>query len=121
MKTKYWNLDTAPNRTAFADFCFSGPAACQIIADSGEWARDATIESLLDPLLQCPFNALAPHEPAELRCAIAADFGGGLEELIDVSAEMRGLIFRAYARLIAQLLVAHGTAGHRPAGDRKLN
>jgi hypothetical protein len=121
MKTFYTHIENLPGQTAMTEPFGGDCPPCSAIANSGVWARDKTIESLLDEIFQCPSNALPLRELAAYGIAIPPGFAGGIEDLTDVSAEMRGLVFRAYARRITGLLTAGRAAGQRPSRDRRLH
>ncbi len=79
------------------------------VQNCGERSNDANASLLLDALMQRPPGASCPVGTLEFTAAILMDQGSSLDDLIEVSAKMRGLIFRAYARRISDLMLVYGT------------
>jgi hypothetical protein len=91
------------------------------LRDSGEWSDDATARRLLDTLLLNQYGTCCGSELTAESIVISGCSGARIDDLIYLSAEMRGLIFRAYARRIADLLTAGGSLGEGHIGNRRLN
>ncbi len=124
MKTRPKTFGKPPGSAAFANAFCQRLAPDQILRNSGEWATDAAIERLLDLLFQCPSKASSLRDLTDFRFAMPADLGATLDDLIAASAEMRGLIFRACARRINELMLEAGAGPlvlPRPAITRRLN
>ena len=87
----------------------------------GEWPDEATARRLLGELLFGQSGKRCGLDLTIESFVVSACSGGRVDDLIYLSAEMRGLIFRAYARRITDLMISGGRLGEGHTGDRRLN
>jgi hypothetical protein len=92
-----------------------------VLRSGGGWSDDAATTLLLHGLLQDLSVKFCGLDVSAESLATSALSGARVDDLIYLSAEMRGLIFRAYARRIADLLASGGRMGEGRPGGRRLN
>lgn len=92
-----------------------------VLRGSDEWSDEATASRLLDALLHdLSGTCCGPNLTAE-DITMSGCPSNQIDGLIYMSAEMRGLIFQAYARRITDLMIAGSAVCGRPTKDRRLN
>lgn len=80
----------------------------RVAPDCCKPSDEATVGQMLDALLQTMSGSADLRDMDDDSIALIIGYGGRVDDLIDTSAEMRGVIFRCYARRISELMLAKG-------------